>query len=140
MLTDYEIQGKAECECGYLFDIHNMEELERINQPGFYSNAVKHCSHTKCPNCGREILLLIKQAGQTYKVIDVGIKKSKKSAKENVTETVKTPTENVEAIEDKPNTAIEEEKQTSNELICPVCGKACKSKIGLNAHMKVHQN
>lgn len=137
MLTDYEIQGKTECKCGHLFDIKDMKELERINQPGFYGNITKHCSHIKCPNCGREVLLLIKQAGQTYKVIDVGIKKS---PKENVQETVKTYTENVQTIEDKPSTAIEEEKQTSNELICPVCGKACKSKIGLNAHMKVHQN
>ena len=33
--------------------------------------------------------------------------------------------------------------QTTKQVdkgICPICGKACKSQLGLNSHMKTHQN
>ena len=109
-----------------------MKDLERINQPGFYGNIVKHYSKTKCPVCSKETILFLKQVGQTWKIIDIATKNMSNS-KDIVQEIVKT-------VENKPNKVIEEEKQNSNEFICEVCGKVCKSQIGLNSHLKTHQN
>ena len=30
--------------------------------------------------------------------------------------------------------------EDNQEFICPVCKKSCKNKLGLNAHMKTHNN
>lgn len=27
----------------------------------------------------------------------------------------------------------------TEEFVCPVCGKVCKSKLGLTAHMRIHK-
>lgn len=122
-IKDYEVKGTKCCECGYEFTIKDFAELKRINEPGFYANQVKHYSPAICPNCHKEIILLLKQVGQTYVVVDIAIKKEK---------------------EDNSNTGIEptikndKEKETSKEFICPECQKVCKNQLGLNAHIRTH--
>lgn len=119
---EYEIRSSTKCNCGYQFEARDMKELKRINQDGFYGNIVKHYGHATCPNCGKEVVLLMKQVGQTYKVIDTA------SLKE-VQTTIERPVVNVEA-----------KTNNSNEFICPTCGKVCKSQLGLNSHLKTHNN
>ena len=119
---EYEIRSSTKCDCGHEFEARELEELKRINQDGFYGNIVKHYGHATCPNCGKKYILLMKQQGQTYKVIDTA------SGKVSQT-TVSKPTANVEA-----------KTNNSNEFICPTCGKVCKSQIGLNSHLKTHNN
>ena len=68
---EYQTKSKITCDCGYEFTAHDIEELRRINQSGFYGNAVKHYSHAKCKKCGKDVILLLKQVGQTYKIIDI---------------------------------------------------------------------
>lgn len=118
---EYEIKSTTKCSCGYQFKVNDLKELKRINQPGFYGNAVKHYSHAICPKCGKEVVLLLKQKGQTYVVLDTAV--------ENTENTVQAPTENVET-----------ETDDINGIVCPVCGKVCKSQIGLNSHLKTHEN
>lgn len=129
---DYDIKGTLVCTCGHEFTLQDMKDLKRINQDGFYGNIVKHYSQTECPNCKKETILFLKQVGQTWKIIDI--------ANKNVIETTRSSLENVKTIENNPSQIIEEEKNPSNEIICPICGKACKSQLGLNSHMKTHQN
>ena len=117
---EYEIRGTKKCNCGHEFKVEEIEELKRINQPGFYGNIVKHYAHTKCRKCGKKIILLLKQKGQTYVVLDTA------TEKENAT-TV-------------PIINVEKEKDINNEFICEICGKVCKSQIGLNSHLKTHEN
>lgn len=108
--TDYDVKGSKLCECGHEFTMNDFTELKRINEQGFYANQVKHYSPTICPKCHKETILLLKQVGQTYNVIDIATK--------NSTEI---------------NSIIK-----NNELICPECKKVCKSKLGLTAHLKAH--
>lgn len=129
---EYDIKGTLTCTCGHEFTLQDMKELERINQSGFYGNIVKHYSKTQCPVCKKETILFLKQTGQTWKIIDIATKNIKES--QNIIQGI------AKVIEDKPNTVIEEKKENSNGLICPICGKACKSQIGLNSHLKTHQN
>lgn len=126
---EYEIRSSTKCDCGYDFTVKDMEQLKRINQPGFYGNAVKHYSHAKCPNCGKDVVLLMKQVGQTYKVIDTASMKN-----------VEASNKTAETVENESNANVESKEINSNEIICPICGKACKSQIGYNSHMKTHQN
>ena len=128
---EYEVRGKTTCDCGYEFTIKDMEQLKRINQPGFYGNAVKHYSPAKCKICGKEVVLLLKQVGQTYNVID--------TASEKV-QTTKADKGNTKAAENETKIDVEAKIKASNEIICPVCGKACKSQLGLNSHLKTHNN
>lgn len=125
---EYDVKNQITCDCGYEFTLKDMQELEKINQPGFYGNVVNHYSHAKCKNCGKEVLLFLKQAGQTWKIIDTAEEHKKAT-------TVSTQT-----VEKEPSKVIEKENNSSNEFICEVCGKVCKNQLGLNSHMKTHQN
>lgn len=118
---EFEIKNTIKCNCGHEFEVKEITSLKRINQDGFYGNNVKHYSFTNCPVCGKEVILLLKQVGQTYKVIDTAVEKVKNTSTEATTD-------------------VEEKIEVNNELICPVCGKACKSQLGLNSHLKTHQN
>ena len=129
---EYEVKSKTTCDCGYQFTLQDMEELKRINQPGFYGNVLKHYSHAKCKQCGKDVILLLKQVGQTYKIIDI--------ACENVQKSSESSSKNVQTNVNQPSTTIEENNNNSKEFICPVCEKVCKSQIGLNSHLKIHQN
>lgn len=128
----YDVKNRTVCDCGYEFNLQDMEKLTKINQPGFYGNIVKHYSPAKCKHCGKNVILLLKQAGQTYKIIDI--------ACENVKEHINNDSKNVQVIVNQSSKAIEENNKNSQEFICPVCKKVCKSQIGLNSHMKTHQN
>ncbi len=119
-LKGYKIKGTTKCECGHEFVIKDMKKLQRINDDKFYGGAVRHVDEIKCPDCGKDTLLLIKQAGQTYIVKDIGQKE------EDIIETPK--------IDNK------EENIVSNEFTCPVCQKTFKNKAGLSVHLKTHQD
>ena len=73
-LQDYKIKNSTKCDCGYEFTIHDLTELKRIKDNKFYGGNIKHVSETHCPLCLRKTLLLLKQVGQTYKVIDIAQK------------------------------------------------------------------
>lgn len=118
---EYEIVGSTKCSCGHEFEAREIKELKRVNQDGFYGNVVKHYGHATCPNCNKDVILLLKQKGQTYKVIDTAVEKEQK---------IVTP----------PVVNIETKTTNSNEITCPICGKVCKSQIGYNSHMKTHEN
>ena len=132
MLENMKIKNTTVCDCGREFVITDIEKLERIDDKNFYSGVVKHYSKAICPNCGKEVILLLKQVGQTYKVINVAeseetLHKTEQNIAQNETASIITNKENKEA-----NTE-------SNELICPVCKKECKNKSGLIAHMRTHE-
>lgn len=116
---EYEVLNKTVCNCGYEFKINDITNLEDIKEKGFYGNLVKFYSNSRCPKCGKDVLLLLQQKGQTYEIIDIAIEKWAKTLASN--------------------SKISQEKVISNELICPVCKKECKNKAGLNAHIKTHQ-
>ena len=124
-IKEYKVQNKRICDCGHEFNINDVNGIQKINEHGYYGNVVKHASITKCPICKKETVLLLKQKGQTWGIIDIAVKE-----KTNRTEdkTITTKNENKEKTE------------TSQEFVCPVCEKICKSKIGLNAHMRTHNN
>lgn len=116
-IKNYDIKGTTKCDCGHNFTMKDYIELKALNLPGFYGNNIKHYSPAKCPNCHRETLLLLKQAGQTYKIIDIATRKQ-----EAKVSTIKNKTQ----------------KETTQGFICPTCKKVCKSQIGLNSHIKTH--
>lgn len=124
---EYEIKNNTSCGCGNKFTLKDITKLEKINQPGFYGNVLNHYSHARCKKCGRDVLLFLKQVGQTWEIIDIGEEHNK------TTKTIKT-------VENKVNTVIDKEKKTDNEIVCEICGRVCKSQIGYNAHKKAHQN
>ena len=131
----YEIVGSTKCSCGHEFVAREMQELKRVNQDGFYGNIVKHYGHATCPNCNKNVILLLKQKGQTYVVLDTAVEIS-----ENVNKTIETDVKNVQISVETPTQTIEEETKQNNEITCPICGKVCKSQIGYNSHMKTHKN
>ena len=112
-LKDYEIKGTTICECGHEFTMKDYQELNRINEHGFYANQIKHYSPAICPECKKETILLLKQKGQTYVVVDIATEKKKN---------------------------INTELTGKQEFICPECKKVCKNQLGLNAHMRTHTN
>ena len=122
-LQDYKIKNSTKCDCGYEFTIHDLTELKRINDNKFYGGNIKHVSETHCPLCLRKTLLLLKQVGQTYKVIDI-------AQKDRVIKT-----ENTDTTE-RTQISSETINDTNNELICPSCKRVFKTKQGLAVHGK----
>lgn len=119
MFEDYNIQNTNSCKCGHKLYINDITELKKINEPGFFGNIVKYCSYTKCPKCRQELILFLKQKGQTWQIMGVGTKNNDKQLSQGEQKNMKI---------------------NSNEFICDICGKVCKSQIGLNSHIKTHQN
>ena len=124
---DYNIEDTTKCVCGHNFNIHDIDGLVPIDNHGFYSNVVKYGSHIHCPQCYKETVLLLKQKGQTWNILGIATPKTLLFKE-------------IEEQEQKLDTTIENKivSNTNNEIICPICQKVCKSKIGLNAHMKTH--
>ena len=120
MFNNIKLRNSTTCDCGREFIISDIEKLERIHDKHFYSGIVKHYSKATCPICKKEVILLLKQEGQTYKVLNVA---------EKITETEPEDT----IIENK------EESTSSDEIICPECKKTFKSTSGLAVHLKTHQ-
>lgn len=134
-LQDYKIKNSTKCDCGYEFTIKDMTELKRINDNKFYGGNIKHISETHCPLCLRKTLLLLKQVGQTYKVIDI-------AQKDRATIEAKTITvdKNANVITDnsieQTQISSNESNTESNECICPNCKRVFKTKQGLAVHAK----
>ena len=145
-LQDYKIKNSTTCDCGYEFTIHNLTELKRVNDSKFYGGNIKHVSETMCPLCLRKTLLLLKQVGQTYKVIDIA-QKDKPIIKANtivIDENASAITEH--SFYDQGARLINTQEQTqinsnesdaiNNEIICPNCKRTFKTKSGLTIHAK----
>ena len=70
-----QVLNQRNCRCGYhefsLEDIHGIEMLQDAH--GFYGNLVKYYSKAICPKCGRESILLLKQKGQTWEIMNTAI-------------------------------------------------------------------
>lgn len=151
MFENLKIRNTTKCDCGRQFVITDIEKLQRIEDKHFYSGVVRHYSKAHCLECGKEVILLLKQAGQTYEVLNVAeeesscenvINDSKRPIKnvENVQVGVDINTENVQDTQIETTIDIEQKDISSNEIICPECKKTFKNKSGLTNHMKTHQN
>lgn len=161
-VKELQILNTTKCECGHEYSLKDFTNLEMLQDAhGFYANLVKHYCITKCPECGANRILLLKQKGQTWEVINTAILKSDMKKCENITENDsknveiqqnEVITSNGETAEDfsgehlennsDEQTTIENETENNQtqEFICPECGRVCKSQIGLNSHIKTHQN
>ena len=138
MVKNLTLKGTKICDCGREFDIHDIKRLERIDDNSFYAGVVKHYSRTICPHCGKEVILLLKQVGQTYEIVNVAeenfnIRVENKSIDINIQE------ENTSNAEITTTIDIDKKDISSNEFICQECGKVLKSKSGLTNHLKTHQ-
>ena len=132
-LQDYKIKNSTTCDCGYEFTIRNMTELKRVNDNKFYGGNIKHVSETHCPLCLRKTLLLLKQVGQTYKVIDIAQKDRAIIEAKTITVDGNANTDN--SIE-QTQISSNESNTESNECICPNCKRVFKTKQGLAVHAK----
>ena len=141
-LQDYKIKNSTKCDCGYEFTIRDLTDLKRVNDSKFYGGNIKHVSETHCPECLRKTLLLLKQVGQTYKVIDIAQKdrSTVEVKKISINEDGIKPTQETNVA----NTSTLEQIQInsnefnadSNEIMCPNCKRVFKSKQGLAVHSK----
>lgn len=132
-ISNYNLKDTTKCECGHEFDIHEINGLLNIDNHGFFSNIVKTCSLVHCPKCNKETVLFLKQKGQTWEILAIGVK----DIKENNVALEATKEKNVAfeaTIENK------EKNNLNNELICPICKREFKNKIGLTSHMRTHNN
>lgn len=127
---NYNIKNNIKCDCGRDFDIHDITKLEPLNQHGFYGGIVNNFSHAVCPVCHRKAILLLLQKGQTWEILNIAVPK----------EQVKTVAKPINVI--KKNETVKDTVDTvdtvNDGLTCSICGKVCKSKSGLTAHMRTH--
>ena len=139
-LKGYQIKNTTKCECGHEFVIKDMKKLQRIeNDDKFYGGLVKHFDEIKCPVCGRDTMLFIKQQGQTYVVKDIAQKREQNLANKELMENEA----GIDQVPQENNTNIEEnsnENNSSNGIICPVCKKSFKNNSGLSRHILTHNN
>ena len=111
-----ELRANTKCDCGYEFTLKDITGINRINQHGFYGNLVKDYSPTVCPKCKKEYILLLKQKGQTWEIV------------------------NIATVPQNTTNEIEKENNEIQKFVCPQCGMICKSQLGLNSHLRSHQS
>lgn len=142
-VKELEILNRTTCKCGHEFTLKDIKSVEFLQDAhGFYGNLVKHYSKVICPKCNKEIIVLLKQVGQTWELMNTAIIKGKQDANNEENASYIEEEAQVQLIENNPErTEIEnkEENNQSQEFICPECKKVCKNKVGLTAHMKTHQ-
>ena len=133
------------CRCGYheftLEDVRSVEQLADAH--GFYGNLVKHYAKAICPECTKETILLLKQVGQTWEIMNTAVTKDViiiEAPKKEVQQMTSQVTSIKNTVTKQPEIKNEEEKELNQEFICPECKKVCKNKSGLAAHMRTHQN
>ena len=127
-LQDYKIKNSITCDCGYVFTLHDVTDLKRINDSKFYGGNIKQVSETHCPLCLRKTLLLLKQVRQTYQIIDI----AQKDRPIIETKTIRIDENSTEQTQINSN----EVDSTSNEFICQNCKRVFKTKQGLTIHSK----
>ena len=141
-LQDYKIKNSTKCDCGYEFTIRDLTDLKRVNDSKFYGGNIKHVSETHCPECLRKTLLLLKQVGQTYKVIDIAQKdrSTVEVKKISINEDGIKPTQDTNVAHTSTLEQIQinsnEFHADSTEIMCPNCKRVFKSKQGLAVHSK----
>ena len=123
MLDDYKVKNSNKCDCGYEYTIHDINKLERLLNSNIYGGNVKHVSKVFCPNCKKETILLLKQDGQTYRLVDIAYKKENKNNMHS----------------EQAENDVKHDNMNNNEFICPECKKTFKNNPGLKLHMKVHE-
>lgn len=125
-VKEIHVLNTKKCSCGYEFSLKDFTKLENLSDThGFYANIVKHYTMAKCPVCHKETILLLKQKGQTWEVM-------------NTAKFIDVTDTNVGNLKSTATIDLKEQTNLKQEFICPVCKKVCKNKIGLNAHMKIH--
>ena len=146
-IKEIEILNSTKCDCGHEFTLNDFTTLEQLQDAhGFYSNLVKHYCQTFCPKCGKQIILLLKQKGQTWEIMNTAVLKNAESTFNEIITNTEETVENLEGekVENNNEETTTNENETENnsteEFICPVCEKVCKNKSGLTAHMRTHQN
>ena len=121
-VKELKILNRKDCQCGMhefsLKDVKGIEPL--IDAHGFYGNLVKNYAAVQCPKCHNITVLLLKQVGQTWDIMNTAIIKN--------IQTEQTKNKN------------QTENKLIQEFICPKCQRTFKNKLGLNSHMRTHQN
>lgn len=132
---EYDIKGTTKCDCGEEYSLEQVNDIKKINQKGFYGNILNNYSEITCKKCNKRCIIFLKQKGQTWEIIDSATEIVKEQEKqEGKAEQTK------QVVLEDTKMQVKQNNTNSNELICPICKKACKSKIGLNAHLKTHEN
>ncbi len=71
MFKDITVKNTTVCSCGREFIIQDIQKLENIDDRSFFAGVVRHYSKAICSKCGKEVILLLRQAGQTYEVVSI---------------------------------------------------------------------
>lgn len=148
-VKELKMLNRKDCQCGlHEFTLKDVKSVEKLTDThGFYGNLVKHYSKVICPICKKETILLLKQVGQTWEIMNTALTKdmdiTEQEAKQeaNIEENASNEIQDADIHTTEQSEAQnEEENNQSQEFICPECKKVCKNKSGLAAHMRTHQN
>lgn len=157
-VKELKILNRTDCQCGtHEFTLKDVKSVEQLTDAhGFYGNLVKHYSKVICPICKKETILLLKQKGQTWEIMNTAVTNNNdviefpnygdeedNYAKQdaNIEENASNEIQDADIHTTEQSEAQnEEENNQSQEFICPECKKVCKNKSGLAAHMRTHQN
>lgn len=112
-LRELKLKNETRCECGHEFAVGDIFKLERNTDHQFYGGRIDFYTKTRCPECGKEVVLLLQAYNNSYKVIDV-------------CELNESPCESNESSC----------KSNENACICEKCGNTFKSIQGLRKHQK----
>ena len=137
-VKELKVLNRTDCKCGnHKFTLADLQKLENLTDThGFYANLVKHYSLAECPECQNRIVMLLRQKGQTWEVMNTAELAQVTDGLVQVDE----PTY-VQVYDDsieQTTLGLNEQKEANQEFICPECNRAFKNKSGLTNHMKTH--
>lgn len=111
-LRKLKLKGKTICDCGHEFKANDITNLIKNNDYQYYGGRVECYSEIKCPDCKKDLVILLEPYNNSYRVIDIGI------------------------LEDEVTTNKDINNLETDEFVCDKCHRTFKSKSGLSIHQK----
>lgn len=71
-LRELKLRNKTDCSCGHLFVANDISMLTKNIDFQFYGGRVGYYSELQCPDCKKEVVLLLEPYNCSYRIIDVG--------------------------------------------------------------------
>lgn len=117
-LRALKLKGKTICDCGHEFKANDITNLIKNNDYQYYGGRVECYSEIKCPDCKKDLVILLEPYNNSYRVIDVGTIIDVGISGDGII--IKEGIDNLE----------------TNEFVCDKCHRTFKSKSGLSIHQK----
>ena len=129
-LRELKLRNKTTCSCGHQFIANDILSLYTNTDYQFYGGRVKYYSEVHCPECDKDVVILLEPYNCSYRIIDIGEFSQKSDHFEGISSQNRKDLQKTNAVQVKEN--IENQKNFQ----CAKCKREFKTPQALIAHQR----